>query len=147
MAVYNESSAAVNHYSWHPVLQATALLRVFSFISGNRINGMALWPFVLVDTKRVASSTTEQSQYEYRIQRVIRHEVIHLKQWQECLILFFVPLYLLAWAVELAQSKSFRKAYTNNWFEREAYAHDWSISYQDNRPMYNWVRQKSSADA
>lgn len=147
MAVYNESSPVVNPHSWHIVLQAGWFLKIISALSGNRINGMALWPFVLIDTSRIADSTDKQDIYRYRVRRVIRHEVIHLKQWQECLVLFFLPLYMIAWAVELARSKSFRKAYTNNWFEREAYAHDWSIRYQDERPWYNWVRQKSPTNA
>ena len=142
MATLETADTLDNTYSWHPVIQATLFLQLVSWFSGNRINGMAIWPFVLIDNQRIAENAQVQEQYDYRIDRVIRHEVIHLRQWEECLVLLFVPLYVLSWVVRLITSGSLREAYVNNWFEREAYSNDWDKSYLDVRPWYNWIRKK-----
>lgn len=124
-----------NNYTWHPVIHATCILKFLSFFSPINIGAMAIWPFIVVRKRRRNAADAE---------RLIRHEIIHLKQWQETLIIGFLPFYVLSYLITLARTKNFTAAYRLNWFEREAYAFQFDPNYLDNRPWFNWIRMKGA---
>lgn len=93
------------------------------------VSGMALWPFVLI---RDREGLTDAS--------LLRHELIHLRQQMELLILPFYLLYVLNYAVNVLRYKNGEKAYREILFEREAYAMDTSEDYIQQRKPYAWLR-------
>ena len=69
----------------------------------------------------------------------ICHEMIHIKQQKELLIVGFYFLYVLSWLVNLPTHRSFHKAYRNIPFEREAYANEKDPLYVINRKKHSWI--------
>lgn len=90
------------------------------------IEGIALWPFVLVKTRNPS-------------ERLIRHERIHLRQQLEMLILPFYIWYILEWAIKWMRCKDRSKAYYDIGFEREAYANDRNPEYLKTRRFWNFI--------
>lgn len=66
--------------------------------------------------------------------RVLNHELIHTAQMREWLYLPFYVLYVLEWLFRLIQYRSFKQAYRNISFEREAYANQ-------SDDLYLWTRK------
>lgn len=90
------------------------------------VTGMTLWPFILVT--RHASS------------RLIRHEMIHIRQQREMLIVPFYIWYILEWLIRLPFYG--KDAYYNISFEREAYIYD-DLEYSEYlevRKPYSWFK-------
>ncbi|TAH03378.1 MAG: hypothetical protein EAZ15_03400 [Sphingobacteriales bacterium] len=71
------------------------------------VSGMALFPFIVLSKKKFIHNP-----------QIIRHEIIHLKQQLELLILPFYALYLLNYLVNLLKYKNHNKAYLNIVFEQ-----------------------------
>lgn len=90
------------------------------------VSGMSLWPFILVWSK--AS------------QRLTRHEMIHIRQQREMLVVPFYIWYVLEYLIRLPFYGS--NAYMNISFEREAYSHDDSEyrDYLEQRKPYSWFK-------
>ena len=86
------------------------------------VNGMALYPFILVKEKQNLSN-----------QRLINHELIHFKQQIELLILPFYICYFINYFVNLLYYKEHQKAYLQIIFEREAYRYDKDLCYLKQR--------------
>ena len=91
------------------------------------VNGMALFPFVLI--KRPGPSA-----------RLLNHERIHLRQQLELGILPFYVWYLLEYIVRRFQYGNHYVAYLNISFEREAFAHDADLDYLKARPFWAFRR-------
>jgi len=68
------------------------------------------------------------------------HEVIHLKQQRELLLIGFYILYVGYWVWNLVKHQSFQAAYKEIPFEKEAYAHDEDPTYPLNRKAFSWRR-------
>lgn len=92
-------------------------------------NGMALFPFILVKL--------EKSKFD-RV--MLRHEIIHLRQQLELLVLPFYFFYLINYLYNLCIYKNRHKAYMNIVFEREAYANDAFPDYLAGRKLFSWIR-------
>jgi len=92
-------------------------------------NGMALFPFILVKEK--ASKFDEA---------VIRHEIIHLRQQLELLVLPFYVFYLINYLYNRTIFNNHHQAYMNIVFEREAYANDAFPDYLSSRNLFSWIR-------
>lgn len=71
---------------------------------------------------------------------VINHEKIHTAQQRELLFVPFYILYLIEWCIRLMQFGSWKQAYYNISFEREAYRHGKDLTYLAKRPFYSWVK-------
>lgn len=94
-----------------------------------KVSGMALFPFILVQSERLKHDKV-----------VIDHESIHIRQQAELLVLPFYLLYLLNYLVNLVVYRHHNKAYMNIVFEREAYANEADPAYLKQRKWYNWCR-------
>jgi hypothetical protein len=90
---------------------------------------MALYPFMLFKRKNFRENES-----------IIRHEQIHFRQQQELLIVFFYPVYLLNYLVNLARYRDHNKAYFNISFEREAYQNENDLTYLKKRSLFAWLK-------
>jgi hypothetical protein len=73
-------------------------------------------------------------------QKTYTHEAIHYEQWKECLILLFLPIYVLEYVIKLLCTFNHDKAYRSISFEQEAYKFENYITYPEERKAYYWVR-------
>lgn len=67
---------------------------------------------------------------------VINHELIHSAQQKELLWIPFYIIYVIEWVIRLCQYGSWRKAYMNISFEKEAYKHGNDLNYLKSRNLY-----------
>ena len=92
------------------------------------VGGMTLWPFILVSDR---TNLTK---------RLLHHEMIHIRQQREMLVVPFYIWYVLEWLIRLPFYG--RDAYYNISFEREAYMND-DLEYSDyleRRKPYSWFK-------
>ncbi|WP_128547991.1 hypothetical protein [Larkinella soli] len=91
------------------------------------VDGMALFPFVLVRTARPDAV-------------LLHHERIHLRQQLEMGVLPFYIWYLIEYGLRRLHYRSHYEAYRNISFEREAFAHEGDLSYWKTRKWYGFRR-------
>ena len=70
----------------------------------------------------------------------INHEIIHTKQMQELLYIFFYLWYVIEYLVKLIIYRNTKLAYRNISFEREAYQNQYNLDYLNNRKHYSWFK-------
>ncbi len=92
-----------------------------------KVNGMALFPFILVKLKKSKFDAV-----------LIRHEIIHLRQQLELLVLPFYFFYLVNYLYNRTVYNDHHEAYMNIVFEREAYANDVFPDYLQRRKLFSW---------
>lgn len=90
---------------------------------------MAVFPFILVKTPGLKHDSV-----------LIRHEIIHLRQAVELLVIPFYILYLVNYIINRFKYDNHHQAYMHIIFEREAYHQENNITYLQNRRLYAWVR-------
>lgn len=93
------------------------------------VNGMALFPFVLVRDRSLLESGD-----------FVRHERIHLRQQLECGILPFYILYLGMYLINRLKGMSHYRAYRLILFEKEAFEHQSDRNYLRTRKWWAWAR-------
>ncbi len=71
---------------------------------------------------------------------LINHEKIHLRQQIELLIIPFYIIYGLEFLVRLFQYRSWKSAYLNISFEREAYINEKDLNYLKSRPFWSFIK-------
>ena len=71
-------------------------------------------------------------------QQTRTHEIIHLHQQRELLLIGFYLLYVWYWLVGVWKLRSFHGAYMYIPFEKEAYANDQDPTYPINRKAFSW---------
>jgi len=106
------------------VIKSDLICDLFSWFF--KVGGITIWPFIIV-----REGTSE---------RTIRHEKIHIAQYNETLVIGFLIIYLFEWLRNLLLFGNAREAYRNIRFEKEAYAHSRHIHYLSLRPRYAWWR-------
>jgi len=98
---------------------------------GKNINGMAIFPFIILRKKSDVLSN---------------HESIHIQQQIELLLIGFVILYYCNWIHNIIKLKfrkdCVRESYKNILFEKEAYTNENNLKYLDNRKLYNYFRSE-----
>lgn len=70
----------------------------------------------------------------------VNHELIHTKQMQETLFVFFYPVYGIHFLIQLVKFKNRDKAYRNVCFEREAYFFQYHEHYLKKRKHFEWIK-------
>ena len=68
----------------------------------------------------------------------IRHEMIHIEQQRELLVVFFYILYVWYWLKGKVKGMSNDDAYMGIPFEQEAYRKMYDEEYLENREKYAW---------
>jgi hypothetical protein len=101
--------------------------RLAFFIPWLWVNGMALWPVILVGMARPSA-------------RLLNHERIHLRQQLELLVLPFYVWYLVEYLVKWLRYRHHDAAYRAIGFEREAYAHDAEPAYLRRRTVWAFLK-------
>lgn len=89
---------------------------------------ITLWPFVFIRDEGN--------------DRTINHETIHIKQYNELLVVGFLGLYLWDWLHGLAKYRNGQTAYYRIRFEQEAYENDKDVNYLVNRKSFAWRQYK-----
>lgn len=74
---------------------------------------------------------------------LLNHELIHLRQQAELLILPFYLWYLIEYLCKLIIYRSHYKAYRNISFEREAYRNDEDLDYLSRRRIWSSLKYLS----
>nr|MBK9650214.1 hypothetical protein [Bacteroidota bacterium] len=89
--------------------------------------GMALWPFIFLHRDHAENKT------------LLNHELIHIRQQLELLIVPFFLIYILHYSINLLLYRNHHKAYRNICFEREAYANEADMNYIANRNWFGFI--------
>ena len=92
------------------------------------VYAITLWPFVFI---RDEGNT-----------RTINHETIHIKQYNELLVIGFLLVYLWDWIHRLIKYRNGEKAYYRIRFEQEAYENDNNLNYLSERSKFAWLKYK-----
>lgn len=103
--------------------------RLIKFLSGGFATGMAIFPFILLKNKEASSN-----------KRLVNHEMIHIRQQIEMLVIPFYVWYGLEYLVRRIQFKNHYKAYRHISFEREAYANDQDLNYLKGKRFWSFLR-------
>lgn len=69
----------------------------------------------------------------------LNHELIHVAQQRELLYLPFFLWYGLEWLILLIKYRDGMQAYRNIRFEREAYQHQYDLTYLQHRRHYHYA--------
>ena len=92
-----------------------------------RVDGMALFPFILV-------------RYPNPSPALLNHERIHLRQQLELGILPFYIWYGLEYLIRRFQHRDHYTAYRSISFEQDAFAHDADLTYLNARRWWAFLR-------
>ncbi len=79
----------------------------------------------------------------YNYDRVINHELIHYKQYNELLVIGFYFFYISNFFYNLIRYCDIYKAYQNILFEKEAYENDDNMEYLKNRKNFSWLKLRN----
>ena len=72
--------------------------------------------------------------------QLLNHEMIHIKQQEELLVIGFYLLYGMWWLQGILKGMSSKAAYYTIPFEVEAYVHDEDMRYLKKRKRWAWKR-------
>lgn len=103
--------------------------RLLKILSGNFARGMALFPFILLQTHDLKLN-----------KQIINHELIHIRQQIELLVIPFYLWYLIEYLIKRIKYKSHYLAYKNLSFEREAYANEEDFGYLKTRKFWAFLK-------
>lgn len=106
-----------------PIIIQNSKIPVYLSIFIN-IGAITLFPFII--------SRDEMSDI------TIRHEMIHIEQQRELLVIFFYVLYVWYWLKGKVSGMNNDDAYMFIPFEKEAYEKMYDSSYLDDREKYAW---------
>ncbi len=90
--------------------------------------GMAIFPFIFIKYNGLKNN-----------KQIINHELIHIRQQIELLVIPFYIIYILHYLVNLLWYRNHAQAYRNIVFEREAYINDSDLMYLKTRRFYSWI--------
>ena len=105
------------------IVKNSKLPKIFSWVID--VYAITLWPFVFIRDEGN--------------DRTINHETIHIKQYNELLVVGFLVLYSYDWIHGLIKYRNRKKAYYRIRFEQEAYDHDQNILYIPVRKRFAWL--------
>ncbi len=89
--------------------------------------GITLFPFIVLRQSRMKDDPV-----------LINHEKIHLRQQLELLVIPFFIWYAIEFIIGLLKYRSWRLAYSNISFEREAYAKERDLKYLEQRRFWEF---------
>ena len=97
------------------------------------IAGITLFPFIIL------REFYQKPILEKKRKTIVRHEMIHIEQQRELLVIPFFILYGLFYLVNLIRYRDLDKAYMEIPFEREAYTFEDVEEYTKIRKKYHWT--------
>jgi hypothetical protein len=99
---------------------------------GKRTMGVTMFPFILLRKSYI------DKQPKQNVDKIIRHESIHIAQQKELLVIFFYIWYFTEYAIKFFKYTFL--AYENISFEREAYSNELSENYLANRKPWSFLK-------
>ena len=109
------------------VIKADKFLDTWSKLAGFRVTGLALFEVIII------------RRYLSFYDKSFNHEKIHIAQQRELLYLPFLLLYA-AHYLWLRRKMSHKVAYRHIVFEKEAYDHEYNLSYDKSRKRFAWLK-------
>ena len=104
------------------------MILIFKYIIPKGYTGLAIYPFIFLKHSHL------------KVDKVlINHELIHLRQQIELLVLPFYVFYVLEFSYRFIQYRNWPKAYKNISFEREAYKKEKDLNFVKSRPFWNFI--------
>ena len=91
------------------------------------VAAITLWPFVFIRT-------------DHDSPRLINHEEIHIRQYNEMLVIGFLLVYIYDWVVGLLKHRNAHVAYRLIRFEQEAFEYDSDPDYHSKRKRFSWKK-------
>ena len=110
------------------IIYSDGFLKAISWFM--KIGGITLFPFIIL---RERYRDTERGK------EVINHEMIHIEQQKELLVLPFYVLYILFFILGIFSFNP-RGPYRSIPFEKEAYANEKDFTYLEKRKRYAWIK-------
>ena len=107
------------------IVKNSRVPRWLSFVT--QATAITIWPFIFTDSDRDV---------------VIRHELIHIRQCNELLVLGFYLIYFFDFLRALVKHKDKILAYQMIRFEQEAYDMQDDVNYYITRKHFAWRKYK-----
>lgn len=105
------------------------ILIVFKYLTPKGFRGITLFPFVIF------------THAEDKLNKVVvNHELIHIRQQLELLVVPFYIWYFIEFIIRLIQYKNRSDAYRNISFERESYRNEKDLDYLKSRSFWRFFR-------
>lgn len=105
------------------------MVLVSKYLVPKGYQGFAFFPFVFLKKKELIRDAV-----------LVHHEKIHLRQQLEMLIIFFYLAYCIEFLIRYWQYKTWKQAYRNISFEREAYANEHNLCYLGQRSFWQFLK-------
>ncbi|MBL0014236.1 MAG: hypothetical protein IPP30_11225 [Flavobacterium sp.] len=105
------------------------MLIVSKYLVPKGFRGMTVFPFVFVSDGNASQDLV-----------LMNHELIHLRQQLELLVLPFFVIYGLDYLVKLIRYRNKDVAYRNVVFEREAYQNENDLEYLKSRSFWKFMQ-------
>ncbi|MFV0540463.1 MAG: hypothetical protein ACK5MZ_04410 [Aestuariibaculum sp.] len=105
------------------------MILISKYLIPKGYTGMAVYPFVFLKDKNLKYDKV-----------LINHEKIHLRQQLELFILPFYIIYITEFVIRLACYRSWKQAYLNISFEREAYCNESNLNYLKDRIYWRFLK-------
>ncbi len=102
---------------------------IVKIITFNFARAITIFPFVFVSDKRSKEDKV-----------LINHEMIHIRQQIEMLIIPFYIWYLLEFLFRLIQYGTRYDAYVNISFEKEAYVNESNLDYNKSKKFLSFLK-------
>lgn len=102
---------------------------VIKYLTPKNTGAFTFFPFIFLASQSIKEDKV-----------FINHEMIHLRQQAEQLLLLFLLWYYTELVIRLIQYKDFDAAYRNISFEREAYAHESDFNYLKIRKFWSFLK-------
>ena len=105
------------------------MIFISKYIVPKGYTGITIFPFVFLNDKASKADKV-----------LINHEMIHLRQQIELLIIPFFIWYGFEFLIRCIQYRNRNLAYRNISFEREAYANENDFNYLKSRSFFNYLK-------
>ena len=108
------------------ILISPAFIRYFT---PKNISGISIFPFIILERKEIKEDKT-----------FVRHELIHIRQQMELILVLFIILYYLEFLILFIKYGNLQQAYRNISFEREAYENESNYNYLKTRKWFSFIK-------
>jgi len=99
------------------------------YFTPKRVIGISIFPFIILGETALKEDTT-----------FLNHELIHIYQQKELLLIFFILLYYIEFLILLVRYKDCQKAYRLISFEQEAYENETNYNYLKTRKWFSFIK-------
>jgi beta-lactamase regulating signal transducer with metallopeptidase domain len=104
------------------------------WILGKETDGITLFPFVFLRKSYM------ERMPQWKVDSIINHESIHLKQQAELGIIFFYIWYFLEFCIRTVLIGNTDVAYRRICFEKEAYVNEDNLEYIKTRKFWSFLK-------